>query len=113
VREYLGEEVILSLRGTPFENYTIAKWALYFIERYGQVDGLHHKQWVLDQVAKILHGTPVILKRATWQEGAVLHSEFRVETGEPTGAYRVWVEDQEGLLDDNGEPDYTYSTGFN
>ena len=28
--------------------------ALKIIERYGQIDGAHHKQWCLDQVARHL-----------------------------------------------------------
>jgi hypothetical protein len=30
--------------------------ALTLIERYGQIDGAHHKTWVLDQVARALLG---------------------------------------------------------
>lgn len=30
--------------------------ALELIERYGGIDGAHHKQWVLDQVVRILTG---------------------------------------------------------
>lgn len=26
------------------------------IERYGQIDGSHHKQWVLDQIARVIKG---------------------------------------------------------
>lgn len=28
--------------------------ALYMINQYGGIDGAHHKQWVLDQVVRIL-----------------------------------------------------------
>ena len=30
--------------------------AMELIERYGQIDGDHHKAWVLDQVARVLKG---------------------------------------------------------
>lgn len=30
--------------------------ALDLIDRYGGIDGAHHKQWVLDQVVRILAG---------------------------------------------------------
>jgi hypothetical protein len=30
------------------------KDALLIIEKYGQIDGSHHKQWCLDQVARCL-----------------------------------------------------------
>lgn len=112
VSNYLGEETLLSLQGTPFEHFTPTKWALYFIERYGQIDGGHHKQWVLDQVARILHGTPVIVKRASWDQGAVRQIEYRVDTGEPSRAYNAWVVDMQGDIDENGEPEYGYDTGI-
>lgn len=35
------------------ENKKIAK-AMEIIERYGGIDGDHHKQWVIDQVARAL-----------------------------------------------------------
>lgn len=31
--------------------------SLRLIERYGGIDGAHHKQWVIDQVARVLTGT--------------------------------------------------------
>ena len=32
------------------------KKALKFISNYGGIDGAHHKQWTLDQIARILAG---------------------------------------------------------
>lgn len=29
---------------------------LFLIERYGGIDGSHHKQWVIDQIARIIAG---------------------------------------------------------
>lgn len=109
---YLGEEVLHDLRGTPFEHYTPAKWAIYFIERYGQIDGSHHKQWVLDQVARILHGTPVIVKRASWDNGGARTSEYRVDTDTPSRNYNAWIVDMQGDIDENGEPEYGYDVGI-
>ena len=31
--------------------------AMDIIERYGSIDGGHHKQWVIDQVSRILLGS--------------------------------------------------------
>ena len=31
--------------------------AMKLIEQYGHVDGEHHKQWLLDQVARVLMGS--------------------------------------------------------
>jgi hypothetical protein len=63
-------------------------WALYFIEAYGQIDGAHHKTWVLDQVARVLHGTPVIVTEARWENGT---TEMRFRTGEASSKYLDWV----------------------
>jgi len=64
--------------------------AMYFISEYGHIDGSHHKQWVLDQVARILMGTPVIKKEATWNNGNV---EIRYETADPSEEYLAWITD--------------------
>lgn len=89
---YLGEEPLLSTEGTPFDGYTPSQWAMEYISRYGQIDGDHHKLWVLDQVARILHGTPVTVKRATWQNGPVREVEYRFSTGTPSKKYLKWME---------------------
>lgn len=51
---YLGETPVTDLTGTPFADYTPTDWAIYYIGSYGQIDGAHHKNWALDQVARIL-----------------------------------------------------------
>lgn len=48
--------------------------ALDLIGRYGCIDGAHHKDWVLDQVARALHGGVEIDGRYT-----------------ATEKYRLWV----------------------
>jgi hypothetical protein len=40
--KYLGEKTF-PIEETPYKNYKEKDWALYFIERYGQYDGGHHK----------------------------------------------------------------------
>lgn len=87
---YLGE-VPVTIEDSVFKNFTPARWSLEFITLYGQIEGEHHKLWVLDQVASILHGTPVIVKKATWQRGALQQVEYRFSTGEPTEKYLQWV----------------------
>jgi len=72
--KYLGEEQI-DISKTGFAGYTKEDWAMYFIGSYGQINGAHHKNWVLDQVARILKGTPVIVKIARWSDG---NWEYRV-----------------------------------
>lgn len=86
---YLGETVVTELRDTPFEGFERNDWALWYISEYCTIDGDHHKTWALDQVARILHSTPVIVKLARWQDG---QEEYRVSTAEPPSAnYERWV----------------------
>ena len=118
---YLGEEIVSNIIGTPFVNYTAADWAMYFVEHYGQYDGSHHKQWVLDQVARILKGTPVIIKKAKWDNG---YFEFRVSTGDPSREYKEWVllmksgrcsyndPEVEGFAIGEGPEEYDYDEGI-
>jgi hypothetical protein len=108
---YLGEFDV-DLSQSPFKDYTPADWAMYFVGSYGQIDGDHHKAWVLDQVARILKGTPVIVKQARWDRGGGdTEEDFRVQTGEPSKAYLDWVEEMLGDEVD-GEREYDYETGI-
>ena len=107
---YLGETKLESHDGTPYEGYSPVDWALQHIEAYGQTDGAHHKLWVLDQVARILKGTPVHLKLAKWSNG---HEEYRFDTGEPSKEYLDWVEEMKGEYDaENEEYEYGYDEGI-
>lgn len=105
--EYLGEKIV-DESTTPYAGSTAADWALRFMFMYGQIDGAHHKQWVLDQAARILHGTPVIIKKASWSDGT---TEYRFETGAPSLRYLQWVETYRGDFID-GEYEYSYDEGI-
>jgi len=85
---------------TPLK--TPAEWALIFIEQYGQIDGGHHKAWVLDQVARILLGTPVIVIAPHMTDCA---------TGKPSKRYLDWVNEMLGEEMD-GEYEYDYDEGI-
>jgi hypothetical protein len=101
---YLGEKII-PIEQTPFNKNTIADWCLYFVGSYGQIDGAHHKQWVLDQVARICNGTSVIISQASWSNGS---SEWRITLDEPSQVYTDWV--QKMRFDEDGE-EYSYDEG--
>lgn len=106
--KYLGEEVV-DVKGTKYENYTQSDWAMYWIFRYGQIDGDHHKTWVLDQVARILSGTKVIVSLAKWDDG---QEEYRVVLDEPSEKYLNFVKEYKyGEDGDEGEI-YTYDEGI-
>lgn len=106
---YLGETELTSLVGTPFEHYTKADWVLYYVSGAGQCDGGHHKQWVLDQISRIINGTKIIVKVAKWDNHA---DEYRVSTGEPSRKYLKWVEMMRGEKDHNGDYEYDYDEGI-
>jgi len=57
--------------------------ALSLIFQYGQIDGAHHKAWVLDQVARVLAGDE----------------------------YKAMIDDYEER-DLTGEPQYEWDTGI-
>lgn len=95
--------------GTPYEGFTPAQWAVNYIERYGQIDGDHHKLWVMDQVVRILKGTPVELKIARWDGG---YHEYRPITGKPSVEYLQWVEIMKGEYnEEDDEYEYGYDEG--
>lgn len=102
---YLGTKIVKK-ENTEFSEYSASDWAMYFIEMYGQIDGSHHKQWVLDQVARILKGNEIIIKLAEWENG---NKEYRIELAEPTKEYQKWVVD---MCDgEDGADTYSYDDG--
>lgn len=80
--------------------------ALLFIQMYGGIDGAHHKDWVLDQVARILNKAPVIVKKASWSTG---ETELRYSVGE-SPEYHAWV--AECKSGEDGPNTYSYSIGI-
>lgn len=98
----LIETVVTDLEMTEFENYDEKEWAVEWMSRYGQIDGGHHRLWVIDQVMRILSGTPVIVKLAKWENGK---TEYRLSLGEPSVMYKAFVQDYEA----GGE--YEWKTG--
>lgn len=110
--KYLGE-TLLEGEANPYNDFTPADYAMLYIEKYGQFDGGHHKQWVLDQVARILKGTLVVVKEAKWDNGTI---NYRIDTAEESPEYTAWVQEMLGefLTDDDEDGDgYTgYEYGY-
>ena len=107
-KTYLGE-TIMAQADTPYAAHTASDWAMYFVERYGQIDGAHHKAWVLDQVARILKGTPVQISLAKWSDG---QTEYRVSTQDDVSeSYATWVMHMKGDLDPDWGYEYEYDEG--
>ena len=103
---YLGETIV-PIKDSPFADYSPTDWAMEYIQRYGQIDGGHHKAWVLDQVARILKGAPITVSLAKWKNG---EEEWRYEVGE-CAEYLKWVDDMKGPNED-GEFEYSYDEGI-
>lgn len=86
---YLGEKIV-EKRSTPFKHYKRKDWVLWFVSNYGHCDGEHHKQWLLDQVARVCLGSKIIIKEASWENGL---KEYRVSLGKENKAYKEWAGD--------------------
>lgn len=57
IRDNGGHVLAKLVDGVTFEDLTDpVKKAMIIIERYGGIDGEHHKTWVIDQVARLLTG---------------------------------------------------------
>ena len=78
---------------------------MHFLEMYGGIDGAHHKDWVLDQIARALKGAPVIVKQAAWEDGT---TELRRTFGD-CPEYENWVSEMKAGED--GPDTYDYDPG--
>lgn len=103
---YQGETRV-DLATTKYRDFTPADWALFYLERYGQFDGDHHKAWTLDQIARALKGGVPEIREASWSNG---EKELRFGSLPETPAYRAWVKEMLGS-DENGDPEYDYAVG--
>lgn len=110
MKDYLGEKPVNPKTHPEFSKYTPTDWAMLFIEMYGQIDGDHHKAWVLDQVARILQGTKVIISEASWGNG---HREYRFRVSDKLSPkYLTWRTKMLGEIDQNGDAEYGYEEGI-
>lgn len=87
--------------------YSKEDWIMLWIEMYSGIDGGHHKDWLIDQIARIIKGTKIIVKMAKWDN---YHEEERFSLEEPPEQYHKWVEN---MKDGEDGPDtYSYDTGI-
>lgn len=75
---------------TEYAMWQTGRWALFWIEKYGSIDGEHHKTWVIDQVARILMGTAIVITEARWTDHA---SEYRFRLASPSKIYSDWAQE--------------------
>jgi hypothetical protein len=97
--QFLGETPVDVATHPKFKSWTPSEWAMVFIDKFGQIEGCHHRGWVLDQVARILKGTKVSVKEAKWSDG---QHEYRYEVDEPASAYLSWRRE---FVDEGTDPE--------
>jgi len=102
---YLGEEVV-NIKDTEYKDYKKEDWAIKYIQDYSYIDGAHHKQWLLDQVVRILCGTTVVIKLAKWDD---VPSEYRFSLDKPTQEYLDYV--TKAKAGEDGPNTYEYDEG--
>jgi len=86
---YLGLFPV-DIENTPYKDYTKEDWIEHYLFRYGQIDGSHHKAWVLDQIARIIKNTKMEISIRKWSNGK---GEYSICThDEPSKEYLDWVE---------------------
>ena len=106
MKGFLGEKDI-EISKTKYAMYNESYWVILWIEMYRDIDGAHHKDWLTDQIARILKGTKVIVKLAKWSNG---DEEFRFSLSEPSKEYDEWVEYMKDGED--GADTYGYDCGI-
>ena len=81
------------------ENEAI-KNALELIAEYGYIDGESHKQWIIDQVVRMLTLCPTIKKEFKSQNDTLYYFDVLGKSEE----YKEWIH--------SCEVDYTWNTGI-
>jgi len=72
------------------------KDALSYAERYGQIDGAHHKAWVIDQMVRALTGCPTVQKVAHDYRGQEYAYEAQGESDEYLTFIREYQDGEDG-----------------
>lgn len=107
-RVFLGETIInVKNVDCPFRFFTPSDWVLYWIEKYGSINGSHHKAWLIDQIARILNGCAITVKIAKWDDGV---QEYRVSIDGENEKYKNWVISVKSGID--GPDTFDYETGI-
>lgn len=80
--------------------------ALKIAAEFGNTDGAHHKQWVIDQMVRSLTGSPLVTRVAHDYKGRPYEYEGLGESPD----YVAWVANYEAGED--GPETYTWGTGI-
>ena len=106
MKGYLGETV-LEISKSECSGYTKEDWVLLWIGMYGTIDGAHHKDWLLDQIARILNDVEIIINEVKWANSP---TEYRFSLGSETKKYKDWVKKM--CSGEDGPNTYTYNVGI-
>lgn len=107
--KFLGEEVV-DICTTKYAMYKPHDWVFLYIEMHGQIDGSRHKDWLIDQIARILKGTKVIVKLAKWDDNNLIREKERFDLGYASEEYNNWV--KEMCDGEFGADTYSYNVGI-
>ncbi len=80
--------------------------AIEIAVRYGQIDGDHHKAWVIDQMVRELTGCPSV--EQTFNEGTA--NEFTVEVLGESAEYADLI--RNACDGEDGPATYSWDTGI-
>lgn len=81
--------------------------ALRFAHEYGQIDGGHHKLWVIDQMVRALHGSPMVTKSAIDYQ----RNQYTYEDQGESKEYTAWVQKYCEWDASTEEYNYSWETG--
>lgn len=86
--------------------------ALDYAGQYGQIDGAHHKAWVIDQVVRALTGCPMVRMvnhRASTPDGKGF-MDYEYEGQGESEEYRAFVRDH--CAGEDGADTYAWDEGI-
>ncbi len=105
---YLGETII-DIKDSEFKNYCASDWVLWYMQSYGGFYDSHHKDWLLDQIARLSNRMVPKISLAKWDNG---HQEYRItlHNVKETEQYINWV--AECKRGEDGPDTYNYNIGI-
>jgi hypothetical protein len=75
------------------------------LELASNVDGAHHKQWIIDQMVRALTGCPLVERQS--RDGS-----YTYETQGESEEYLAWRRAYEGDEDEDGDHEYEWDEGI-
>lgn len=97
----------ISIDNTEFKGFTKEDWVMHWIYWFSSISGDHHKNWLIDQIVRILKDTEVVCNVYSFSDGT---KENIVSLGEPTKNYHEWVKEMK--FGEDGPGTYDYDAGI-